>query len=91
MSSILDIGRDEDGELPEVGQFSQQAMADTKVTKAIEPAGDLGAEANLPIALLMTGAAANAEPQTNTNAICMAKANNDQTPLPKWVMTSIGD
>ena len=26
MSSILDIGRDEDGELPEVGQFSQQAM-----------------------------------------------------------------
>ena len=26
MSSILDIGRDEDGELPQVGQFSQQAM-----------------------------------------------------------------
>ena len=36
------------------------------------------------------GAAANAEPQTSTNAICIAKARRFQTPPPQCSTTSMG-
>ena len=71
-------------------QLIQQASAEMTVTKAMAPAGVLGFPAKALIPFLIEGAAANAEPLTNTKAICMAKANNDHTPLPQCSMTSTG-
>ena len=66
-------------------------MAEMPVTKAMAPAGVFGLAANALMPRFMDGAAAKAEPLTNTKAICIAKANSDQTPLPQCSITSIGD
>ena len=44
-------------------------MAETAVTKAMAPAGLFGNDAKLLIPFFTTGAAAKAEPLTNTNAL----------------------
>ena len=71
-------------------QLSQQAMAETMVTSAMAPAGFLGTLARAAMPRFTAGAAANAEPQTNTNDICMAKASRFHTPPPQCSTTSTG-
>ena len=72
-------------------QFIQQAKAETKVTIAIAEIGVLGIEAKREINALIDGEAASVAPHTKTKAICIAKANKDQTPSPQCSTTSNGD
>ena len=65
-------------------------MAEMPVTKAMAPAGVLGKLAMALMPFLIDGAAARAEPVTNTKAICMANANSEHTPLPQCSTTSSG-
>ena len=68
----------------------QHDIADTTDTMAMAAVGVLGIDANNDILFFTAGASANVEPQTSTNAICMANDSSDHTPLPQCSMASRG-
>ena len=71
-------------------QLSQQARADTTVTRAMAAAGLLGMRARAEMPRFTLGAAASVLPHTSTSAICMAKASRFHTPPPQFSTTSRG-